>query len=284
MPARATVRMGLVSGTSLALALLAGSPALADDLPALQLGDPCTTETVLDPGLSCVDGLVAPTPAAADPSPAPDDSAPPVVEEPAPDPVPLPIDPPPIAVDPPPISLPPVDQGPGLPPGTGTGSTPNRPSDPSVPGGSLADNAKNDGTTGAVPAATPVAPGRSLLQAATVSTLASSDLPTLAAMRAAPLQPGSAGSPLSAYMPSPQLASLPPNAALAAVQAPLLAAGDDAAGGGGFTLAGLNSKALPGLLVVLATALVAAVGAANMRAWQERMPQWRRAYAARGRR
>src|SRR4051812_9052080 len=100
MPASATVRIGLVSAASLALALLAGSPALADDLPSLQLGDPCTSETVLDPGLSCIDGLVAQTPVAADPSPAADDPAPPVVDQPAPDPVPLPVDPPPVAVDP----------------------------------------------------------------------------------------------------------------------------------------------------------------------------------------
>src|SRR3954464_14049614 len=147
MPASATVRMGLVSATSLALALLAGSPALADDQPALQVGDPCTSETVLDPGLSCIDGFVAPTPVVADPTPAADDPGPPVVDPPSPDPVPPPVDPPPVAVDPPPVQAPPVDAGPGVPTGPGTGPTPTGPSNPSVPGGSLSDNAKNDGGT-----------------------------------------------------------------------------------------------------------------------------------------
>ncbi len=278
MPASATVRAGLVTASSLALALLAGSPALASDLAPPQAGDACAADTVLPAGLSCLEGLVAPTPPA-EPSPVVQDPAPPVVDEPSPDPVPSPVEPPPVTVDPSPVQSPPVDQSTGLPGGPSTTPSPSTSPDPDVPGGSLTDNAKSDGETEVEPSPTPTAPGRGLMQAAAVSTLASSDLPTLAAMQATPLRPGSAGSPLSAYMPSPVLASLPPNAALASVQAPLLAVGNDAAGGGGFTLVGLDSRALPGFLVVLATALVAAVGAGNMRAWQERLPQWRRAHA-----
>jgi hypothetical protein len=114
-----------------------------------------------------------------------------------------------------------------------------------------------------------------LLTSATVANLASSDLPTLAAIRSLQVAPGTAGHPLSYYTPQPLLANLPPTAQIAAVQAPLLAVGDQAAAGGGFTLAGLSSKALPGLLVVLATALVASVGAGNLRYWQDRLGRLR---------
>jgi hypothetical protein len=281
MPASAAVRTGLVTATALTLALLAGSPALADDLPELQIGAPCDAELaqVLPAGWTCDGDVLSFTPVI-EPPPVVTEPDPPA--EPTPEPS-LPADPPPLVIDPP-VDVPPVVIPiPGTPDNAAPQPGTNTPGKPTVPGGSLSENAKDakDGDeSGLVPAAAP-APGRSLLSAATVSTLASSDLPTLAAMRAAPLPIGSAGSPLSAYMPTPVLANLPPNAALAAVQAPLLAAGDDAAGSGGFSLAGLDSKALPGLLVVLATALVAAVGAGNLRAWQERVPQWRRAYARR---
>jgi hypothetical protein len=79
-------------------------------------------------------------------------------------------------------------------------------------------------------------------------------------------------SPLLAnYVPSPLLASQPA-AQLAAVQAPLLAAGEDAGSGGGSTvLTSFGGYALPGLLVVLATAVVGVVGAGNVRVWQARM-------------
>ena len=75
--------------------------------------------------------------------------------------------------------------------------------------------------------------------------------------------------PLADNIPSPLLASA--EGKLAAVQAPLIAAGQQAAtqaDNGLFTRFG--GKALPGLLVVLATAMVAAVGAGNLRAWQAR--------------
>jgi hypothetical protein len=75
--------------------------------------------------------------------------------------------------------------------------------------------------------------------------------------------------PLADNIPSPLIASA--EGKLAAVQAPLIAAGQEAASqadNGLFTRFG--GKALPGLLVVLATAMVAAVGAGNLRAWQAR--------------
>jgi hypothetical protein len=72
-------------------------------------------------------------------------------------------------------------------------------------------------------------------------------------------------------VPSPLLASQPA-AQLAAVQAPLLAAGEDAGSGSTSTvLASFGGYALPGLLVVLATAVVGVVGAGNVRVWQARM-------------
>jgi hypothetical protein len=78
--------------------------------------------------------------------------------------------------------------------------------------------------------------------------------------------------PLADSIPSPLLAA--PETKLAAVQAPLIAAGEQAA-----KSADTNSpfsrfigdKALPGLLVIIATAMVAAVGAGNLRAWQARL-------------
>ena len=75
--------------------------------------------------------------------------------------------------------------------------------------------------------------------------------------------------PLADNIPSPLIASA--EGKLSAVQAPLIAAGQEAASqadNGLFNRFG--GKALPGLLVVLATAMVAAVGAGNLRAWQAR--------------
>jgi hypothetical protein len=261
----------------LALALLAGSPALADDLP-FQVGDPCTSDTVLPADLTCVDGLVALAPVAPPADPAPGDPAgDPAPADPPADPAPT--DPPVVGVPVPPVDIPPLPGGGGVvvPPtnngGSGGGTTPIDPTSPGSPSASGSQSGTTKPGTSLHAAATSLdAPStsKSMLTAATVSNLASGDLPTLAAMQSLRLSPGTAGLPLSAYMPSPQLANLPAATALSAVQAPLLAVGDDAANGGGFTLAGLSSRALPGLLVVLATALVATVGAGNLRYWQDR--------------
>jgi hypothetical protein len=84
---------------------------------------------------------------------------------------------------------------------------------------------------------------------------------------------GGAAIPMTASnlsnIPSPLLADQPASQ-LAAVQAPLLAAGEDA-GKGSTMLAAFGGYALPGLLVVLATAVVATVGAGNIRVWQARL-------------
>lgn len=75
--------------------------------------------------------------------------------------------------------------------------------------------------------------------------------------------------PLADNIPLPLLAS--PEAKLAAVQAPLIAAGDRASSQADSVFSRFAGKALPGILVVLATAMVAAVGAGNLRAWQARI-------------
>lgn len=83
--------------------------------------------------------------------------------------------------------------------------------------------------------------------------------------------------PLSGAPAAPlPLTALPPVQALSAVQDPLLAVGDAAAAGGGSPLSAMSGSALPGLLVVLATAAVAAVGVGNVRAWQLRQLPVRR--------
>lgn len=294
MPSRAVVRTGLVSTAALSLALLAGSPALAGTTDP-SVGDYCGPDTVLAGvdlsafGLHCGDdGQVAS--GAGTTTPAPTDT-------PTPTDSPAPTDPP-VVTPTPPVDVPPVTGGGTTVPvgtdggtgtagsgtGTGTGTAGGA---GAGSGGTTSDPAKPGQTTGGTTNGTTTAPGtslhaaattldpatttKSMLTAATVSNLADSDLPSLAAMRSLPVVPVlSGGQPLSAYTPSPLVANLPATTALSAVQAPLLAVGDDAASGSGFTLAGLSSRALPGLLVVLATALVAAVGAGNLRYWQDR--------------
>lgn len=278
------MRTGLASTSVLALALLAGSPALAEDVP--QIGQPCTQDTVLPTDLVCVDNLVAAAQAPASPDtpttdPTPAD--PPAASSPS-DPAPTAADPSPVVnVPAPPVDVPPATGGGGggsagspvVVPGTGSGAVApvgsGSTGQPNAGGSTTSPTTKPGSSLQASAAALdPASTTKSMLTAATVANLASGDLPTLAAMQALHVAPGTAGSPLSAYMPSPELANLPAATALSSVQAPLLAVGNDAANGGGFTLAGLSSRALPGLLVVLATALVSTVGAGNLRYWQER--------------
>lgn len=79
-----------------------------------------------------------------------------------------------------------------------------------------------------------------------------------------------AGSSLSAEaIPAPELAS--PDTKLAAVQAPLIAAGERASQAASSPFSRFGSKALPGILIVLATGMVAAVGAGNLRVWQAKL-------------
>lgn len=144
---------------------------------------------------------------------------------------------------------------------------------PTVPGGSSTGTPTADGTGSSVPGSTPGAPAISdgLLSPA------SAYLPTSGILGFSSFGGTGAGTiPTSstlADIPSPLLANQPASQ-LAAVQAPLLAAGDDA-GKGGTVLAAFGGYALPGLLVVLATAVVATVGAGNIRVWQARMAQRR---------
>jgi hypothetical protein len=277
MPLSAPVRAGLVTTATLTLALMATAPAFAaDDTVLPKIGDQCNADTVVPVGLICdAGGLLALPDDAPDPTPTTD---PPADAGSGDTPAPIVVVPDPTL----PGAIPPVG-GSTNPAGgadSGAGGTKTPPASGGAPTGQpgTSNSSKQTGATlhNAATGKDTTAPGKSLLTAATVSTLASSDLPSLGAMRSLPLRPGTAGLPLSAYTPSPLLANLPGGQALAAVQAPLLAVGNDAADGGGFTLASLSSKALPGLLVVLATALVAAVAAANLRAFQDRFPQWRR--------
>jgi hypothetical protein len=301
MHSSAVVRAGLVTTALLTLSLTASAPAFAVEYAGPQPGESCTDSTGLDPALTCSGGVVTviqtaePAPTVEAPSPSAEPTTDPT-PEPTTDPAPVP-DPVPVVPDPtPPADTPAPDGGVAAPPAPAPADPPASggpvasdpgPGTPSAPGASLLDGAKGDpaaaeGSTepgvtlhAAAIAADPASTTRSLLTAATLANLAAGDLPILA-MNSPGNIPGSAGSPLSAFTPSPLLANLPATQAIAAVQAPLLAAGDEAAAGGGFTLAGLSSKALPGLLVVLATALVAAVAAGNLRVWQERFPQFRR--------
>ncbi len=161
-----------------------------------------------------------------------------------------------------------------LPGGGSTGSTGSVAggglSGPAVPGTGTT-TATNNGST--VPGATPANPagtgGGGMLSPA------SAFLPTTGILGFTNFS-GTGGASIPtisnlADVPSPLLASQPA-AQLAAVQAPLLAAGEDAGSGAGNTvLASFGGYALPGLLVVLATAVVGVVGAGNVRVWQARM-------------
>lgn len=290
MPSRAAARAGLVTTASLSVALLTGLPAFAiEDGPTLAVGQPCPPEVTAEDletlGRYCSEGIIQPivveTPTSAPVEPtAPPETTPPE-QPPAENPPPadngVPAPPPPdvttpLPGGPPPGATPPVGETP-----TGTDQPVAVGDNGGTPG------AEDDGKDPVTPPGTsiraaattldPASTSKSLLVAATSANLAVSDVPSLAAMRSISVIPG--GKPLSAYTPLPLLAT-PTAAALASVQAPLLAVGDEAAAGGGFTLAGLSSEALPGLLVVLATALVASVGAGNLRVWQDRYAAARR--------
>lgn len=276
MPSRAIARVGVVTTASLSLALMVGAPAFAFD--STDIGKPCPTDSqdllklATDNFVCDVNNTIQVPPPSA-----PSDSG--VVPPPAPV-----IAPPPVVT--PPAGAPPVIVVPDP-------TTPGTTAPTNTPGGSTqsAGDGKTTTTSGTMTRpATPVtvksAPGTTLKSSAKAIDPAGASNTLLAAAKAAslpsfaaalpPLPLGHAGLPLSAYTPVPNLAdvplaSLPPASQIAAVQAPLLAAGEDAAGGGGFALASLGGRALPGLLVVLATALVASIGAANIRVWQGRL-------------
>jgi hypothetical protein len=158
----------------------------------------------------------------------------------------------------------------GVTSGSGTGGTGGL-TGPTVPGSKGTPTATNDGSS--VPGSQPGAPGSTPTAGGGMLGPASAYLPAGDILGFTNFSgTGGAAIPTSsnlADIPSPLLANQPASQ-LAAVQAPLLAAGEDA-GRGGTVLAAFGSYALPGLLVVLATAVVATVGAGNIRVWQARL-------------
>lgn len=154
--------------------------------------------------------------------------------------------------------------------GGGTGGTGGI-TGPTVPAAGGSTSASTDGSS--VPGSKPAAPGTGTGGGGMLSP-ASAYLPTSGILGFTNFSgTGGASIPtvsnLSA-VPSPLLANQPASE-LAAVQAPLLAAGEQAGQGGSTVLASFGGYALPGLLVVLATAVVATVGAGNVRVWQARL-------------
>ncbi|MDQ1635066.1 MAG: hypothetical protein QOJ32_1875, partial [Frankiaceae bacterium] len=150
--------------------------------------------------------------------------------------------------------------GPSVP---GTGTTTATTDGSTVPGAIPANPAATGGGGMLSPAAAYL-PSAGILGFSNFSGTGFASIPTLSSLSAVP-------SPLLASeVPSPLLASQPA-AQLVAVQAPLLAAGEDAGSGTTSTvLTSFGGYALPGLLVVLATAVVGVVGAGNVRVWQTR--------------
>lgn len=143
---------------------------------------------------------------------------------------------------------------------------PGAPSLPSAPGQSGTSSSASGGSgTAGTPAA---APSTAKAPGATADNLlgaASAFLPSTIITSFADLgsTPGSLAS-----VPIPDLASLP-QARLQDVQAPLLAAAQKSSND--TMLQALRGKVLPGLLIVLATVIVALVGAGNVRVWQTRL-------------
>ena len=270
MGSRISIRAGLLLATAVTGVALTGAPAVA---ASLQPGDPCTPDTVLHPGLTCDQNIVA-TSASATPQPSP--TATPTPATPA---VPTPTPPP--ATPAPPVAAPAPSPAPSTSP-QAPASVPTGSATPPVvvPKTATTPSAGNrasaqPGTMLAAdqaPVAQPAPTLGSLV--APTPTLASDAPPTLAAMS----RPQNVPAPQLAGDPAGDvpLAYLPLVQTVAAVQGPLLAAGDGAATGGGFRLGSVDSAVLPGLLVIIGTALVAAVGAGNVRVWHARLLARRR--------
>ncbi len=267
---RAGIVSGLASGTF--LIAMAASPAYAIGTPTLVAGSACPAPalaSLIPDGLKCVNGvLVTITSQLPIPSAAPTSQSP----SPSPSPTPNPLS--------------------GLVGGvtgtvsgtvsgvTGTvsgllGGSTGVPGAPGTPSGAPSSSPTGSGTGGSSSSTGGTGGGGSTSKPASSSDgssvlgPASAFLPGLGIADFTDL---SNLSPLADSIPSPLLAA--PDTKLAAVQAPLLAAGEQAS-----RTADSNSpfgrfignKALPGLLIIIATAMVAAVGAGNMRAWQARL-------------
>jgi hypothetical protein len=284
-PSKLVRRAGVVSGVaSGAFAIaMAATPAYAIGTPALGIGSACpipSLSSLIPTGLECVNGVLV-TIASQLPVPtsAPTTSAPSTGTSPSPKPNPL-------------GGLTGVVSGvtgtvtktvTGAVSGTvgtvtgaagGGGATvPGAPTAPSTGPTSV----PTQGSTGAASGSTSTQTGAAATSSPTAKPSTLSDGSSLLGPAAAFL-PGAGiadfadlGSvtPLADSIPSPLLAA--PDTKLAAVQAPLIAAGDRASKQADSLFSRFGSKALPGILVILATALVAAVGAGNLRAWQAKL-------------
>jgi hypothetical protein len=128
-------------------------------------------------------------------------------------------------------------------------------------GGTTTQPGAGSALTGQPPADTPEKKSQSLTTASVDPSLLKDDLPSYAGRVSTRDLSSSALPPLLASGPSQ----------LTAVQAPLLALAQSNGSGSSFNLMGLRGGSLPGLLVVLATALVAAVGAGNLHHWRTRL-------------
>ncbi|HEX4430967.1 MAG TPA: hypothetical protein VHZ96_16990 [Frankiaceae bacterium] len=289
-PSKLVRRAGIVSGVATgAFALaMAATPAYAIGTPALGVGSACplpSLSSLIPSGLECVNGILVTITSQLPPLPtaAPTTSAP--TSGPSPTPAPNPLG--------------------GLVSGvtgtvtktvtgvtgtvtgtvgtvgtvtgavTGGGSTiPGVPGTPSTGPTSV----PTQGSSGAANGGTSTQAGATTTAAPTPKPQAPSDGSSLLGPAAAFLPGAGIGNftdlgsltPLADSIPSPLLAG--PETKLAAVQAPLIAAGERASKQADDSLfSRFGNKALPGILVVLATAMVAAVGAGNLRAWQARL-------------
>src|SRR4051794_26436134 len=253
MTAGTAIRRGTIVAVPLSLVLVWGAPAFAATLAP---GDACTTSDVLDPGLTCENGVVTPATA---PSPGPTDSSSDAGTGTAPEPSTSPQPSPPPAQLPDAGSLVPdasADPGGGTATGgttsggSTTGSTSGLPAGTTAPAvsapstSSATPNSAAGGPSADQPSAStaepagvggPGAAANTLLRAADLAMAPPGDLPSLGAVRSVTvrriLPPGAVQSPELAGLPP--LASLPPAHVVAAIQSPLLAVGEQAAGGGG---------------------------------------------------
>jgi hypothetical protein len=281
-PSKLALRAGILSGvaTGTFVLAMAATPAYAIGTPALVVGSACplpSLSSLIPNGLECVNGVLVTISSQLPPvpTPAPTTAAPKTSPSPIPAPNPL-------------GGL--VSGVTGTVTKTVTGVTgavtgtvgtvtgavggdgTTVPGVPGAPSTSLptqgSSGAANGGTTGQAGGTSTASNGNPSTPSDGSSLLgpAAAFLPGAGIANFADL--GSL-SPLADSIPSPLLAA--PETRLAAVQAPLIAAGDQASKQADSLFSRFGSKALPGILVILATGLVAAVGAGNLRAWQARL-------------
>jgi hypothetical protein len=279
-PSKLVRRAGIVSGiaTGTFVIAMAASPAYAIGTPTLTAGSACppaSLASLIPDGLECVNGvLVTITSQLPVPTPAPTTKA---GTSPAPSPTPNPL-----------TGL--VGGVTGTVTNTVTGVTSGvtgllgggstLPSAPGTTGGGTSGSSgSGTGGTGSTAGSGSTTTGGGVKGSGSPSTPSSTSDGSSLLGPAAAFLPGLGISdftdlsslPLADSVPLPQLAA--PDTKLAAVQAPLIAAGEQAAqAADNSPLARFaGNKALSGILIIIATALVAAVGAGNIRAWQARV-------------